>query len=355
MPIANLKRHRSASTSHTQTQSSKLSRLKSKLAVFTKFRPFTSQNVAPPSPPLTPPQQRQRKKDRKPWKRWSHQLDHRRPSIASSFFQYWRNDTPYSNDSIYEQARYHGAKKCHSQPRLDLLHRQQQNATQNAQTVPASPPPHCIQQVKPPASILVKREVDSAIATTQTKPSSSSCLLPHRRRSSSSRHMRHVSSSNITVNSEDLTAKEFADIAGIRILLDNDTDNIYDDLDNVSDVVMHTVSTEQRTHFSSCSSNRQPKIWDAEFWFDPCSPTNNNSTASSSGAIPRRRSVHHPDGQPRIFNELRQMQSTDKLSNCVIKKGRFEICLEAPDRSADPAQDAAPPVPIITVNNTEES
>ncbi|KAI8977302.1 hypothetical protein BDF20DRAFT_836120 [Mycotypha africana] len=49
-----------------------------------------------------------------------------------------------------------------------------------------------------------------------------------RRAAHSSKHIRHyshvscISSSNITVNSEDLTAKEFADIAGIRILSEDE-------------------------------------------------------------------------------------------------------------------------------------
>lgn len=365
-------------SSSTNESASKLSKFKSSLSIITKFkRPFTSQS--PPSPPLTPPQQDAQQQQRAKWRhRWSQHFDKRR---LSSILSYGLSDNekqhdkyPFANDTFYEHERYRRASRSHS--RLDLKtstaittsdgSNDETHVQQNAQTMPPTPSPLSSPMMDdeddigmplqryssnkaPPASILVKRGDDSMLSnmstcmgsiTTKTKAnrvrskSSSSVSSKH------GHHIRHKSSSNITVNSEDLTAKEFADIAGIRIL----DDASLSCCDN--DAIMHTTSTSTRSSLqgrdyshhrsmrsaASCSLLKPtPQIWDAEFWNNPdasCSKTTNNNDGNS---------IKQQQQQPWLEWSRRRSTSNDSsrsrsaINNCVIKKGRFEICLETAD------------------------
>ncbi|KAI8075481.1 uncharacterized protein B0P05DRAFT_588513 [Gilbertella persicaria] len=104
--------------------------------------------------------------------------------------------------------------------------------------------------------------------------------------------------STITVNSEDLTAKEFADIAGIRILPENEREFTMDS--------MLVTMSSKRTSISTCSI-KQPHIWDSEFW------------TPQSIMLPLSRN----NSNPPILHELRQTNNKK-----IIKKGRFEIQLD---------------------------
>ncbi|KAJ8662267.1 hypothetical protein O0I10_001960 [Lichtheimia ornata] len=378
--------HRQHPSSSTNESPSRLSKFKSSLSIITKFkRPFTSHS--PPSPPLTPPQhdaQQPQPQQRTKWRhRWSQHFDKRRLSSILSYGLFesekQHDKYPFANDIFYEHERYRRASRSHS--RLDLKtstviatsdsSNDDRHVRQNAQTMPPTPSPlpspmmdddddmglpwqqrdnHSSNKA-PPASILVKRGDDSvlsnmsttAAATTKTtktrnRARSKSSSSTHSRRGH--HHIRQKSSSNITVNSEDLTAKEFADIAGIRIL----DDASLSCCDN--DAIMHTSSTSTRSSLqgrdyshhrsmrsaASCSLLRPtPHIWDAEFWSNPDASSSKSTTTNNNNH-------HHHDG-----NSIKQQQqewgrrrstsndssrSRSAINNCVIKKGRFEICLE---------------------------
>ncbi|KAI9276086.1 hypothetical protein BY458DRAFT_506322 [Sporodiniella umbellata] len=99
------------------------------------------------------------------------------------------------------------------------------------------------------------------------------------------RHYSHVScisASNITVNSEDLTAKEFAEIAGIHILSDEEEEEVAipekkcafcstSDMSSSLIVTNHTVHSTLSSCSTSASNNN---IWDLEFWKHPLQPAN---------------------------------------------------------------------------------
>ncbi|CAO3676772.1 unnamed protein product [Rhizopus stolonifer] len=116
-------------------------------------------------------------------------------------------------------------------------------------------------------------------------------------------HVSCISASNITVNSEDLTAKEFAEIAGIQILSDDEEEEQEKKCAFCcSDMSSSLIVTNQCTVSSTLSSTRCSEdgnmphnIWDLEFWKHPSQPV-----------IP-------------ILDQLKQ--------DTLIKKGRFEITI----------------------------
>ncbi|KAI9337197.1 hypothetical protein BD770DRAFT_415665 [Pilaira anomala] len=152
----------------------------------------------------------------------------------------------------------------------------------------------------------------------------------YRKKAQHIRHYSHVScisSSNITVNSEDLTAKEFADMAGIRILSENEevTQEQHDcerqekictfcgddDSRLPSLIVTSRISNNSSMiRSSSIYSNEEeedkasiePQIWDNQFWTRP----------GQQYCI-----------MPPILHELKNNQDT------FLKKGRFEIYLSS--------------------------
>ncbi|KAI9300364.1 hypothetical protein BJ944DRAFT_273149 [Cunninghamella echinulata] len=195
------------------------------------------------------------------------------------------------------------------------------------------------------------------------------------------------SSSNMTTCSGDLSAKEFADIAGIKIISDNDEDNEEEDNDHYFDndddnnnnnnnewLFNHShISSKHHsilddhdklsmiTSSSSIYSHRHskrhlPHIWDSEFWKDP---TTTATTATSCKLkqqhlpLSEQKQNHeeedneHKEDIPNVLYELRKMNTTSndclkksennslrkQQSCCVIKKGRFEVSLETAETS----------------------
>ncbi|CAO3650576.1 unnamed protein product [Cunninghamella blakesleeana] len=175
------------------------------------------------------------------------------------------------------------------------------------------------------------------------------------------------SASNMTTCSGDLSAKEFADMAGIKIISDNsDSDEDEDDNESLDkenhsewnfdhhdhshhqSFLSSNISSKNHSfltdhdklsiHTSSSSvySNKQhkkyqPHIWDSEFWQQP------------SSSILKKQLQHNQD-IPNVLYELRKLNTTSnehlskkennplrKQRSCVIKKGRFEVSLETTD------------------------
>ncbi|CAO3645580.1 unnamed protein product [Mucor fragilis] len=356
--VLSLKRNRSTSTSKAHSVGSsepvsKLSRLKSGLNIFSKISDAIAQ----------------------------HQHDSQFSSYTkrTSFvgiLQYFRNDqdtrnksrlrrkATYDSDGYYEYHQYH-----------QKLNRKQTNARQVERNIHTLPTP----QAKKLTSILIKQSGTNLVSQQQQQQHHQQLTKVSSRRSNAT----HVSASNITVNSEDLTAKEFADIAGIRILPENDIgeeeERYDDDPDNLmvverkfsngtstdDDIHMHTVSTASKSYLDylddhhrlsvisyvslqSYATSSKPKIWDNEFWLNPdhCQQSSkisrSNSTAthrshhttSNESTTTKRRLDRKPSTvvvvEPPILHELRARNSekkADQNSHCVIKKGRFEIHL----------------------------
>ncbi|KAG0173844.1 hypothetical protein DFQ28_002551 [Apophysomyces sp. BC1034] len=377
--FAALKRNRSTSTSKTTSAEpvSKLSKLKSGLAIFSKL---TSSVVS-----VTHNGKKQR------WK-WT--------------------ETPlatYSQDSIYERRQYKKKPVAPSRSILDL---------KKSDVIPAAPKTSVVESTKTPSSILIKRKPSIIKFSESTSFDNTYCschrnTLSRKRSGYRTRNWNYIPyyssllsssdgyASNITANSEDLTAKEFANITGIRILPEDDEDEdrkICCD----EDIAIHTVSTHSglsdhcyyhyQSHQRTCHDDDekeslysgvsiqsrdtsfphrklQYQIWDSEFWQKPenMHPSDENGYDSADpvavdtthmtenvGRKPSQRSTatmttiqseRTIPGEPPILQELRRMsskqngkslnhdaQKVDSSRNCVIRKGRFEIHLETADK-----------------------
>lgn len=248
-------------------------------------------------------------KKRKPYE----QENINRRSSISALFDYFRSSEdsnhdqhPFANDALFEHNRYKQQKQSN------------QTAQQQINTQPTTKPSSILIKSKP--AHIHHRHTQSAITARS--------VAARKKKSSHIRHYSHVScisSSNITVNSEDLTAKEFADIAGIRILSEDDDQPVEsqsgskictfcgtDETELPSLIVTSSRISNNSIIRSSNSSvynsedeeeeGDEPQIWDDGFWQKP--------GTSSSTIEP-----------PPILHELRRYQDT------YIKKGRFEIHL----------------------------
>ncbi|KAG2198844.1 hypothetical protein INT47_000760 [Mucor saturninus] len=232
----------------------------------------------------------------------------------TSLFQYFRNHDmggqakDYAGDRHYEYNRYHHLKE-----------------ERNMHTLPTHVAPKL-------TSILIKRS--------GTTPS---CIqhihqhTPMRKRTCS-----NATISNMTINSEDLTAKEFADIAGIRILPEEEAEEAEEAEDKAaaSAVASFEAATaasrkltaeEDDTMESSSSCMEESlsfQIWDNAFWFLP-----EVKESRPTAHLDRKASVASNAKnliEPPILHELRRMgthKSEKDNTSCVIKKGRFEIQL----------------------------
>lgn len=343
MTTNRLRRNHSGSTYRTSA-SSKFSRLKSSFAIFTtKFvRPFTS--PAPPSPPPSPGHHHRKRR----W-RWPYHANERRPSATSSLFQYFGNDehvdnapppplkkkTSFENDTFYEQNRYL-KKSRRSHPKLVIAaeHERRANGAPPASPLPTDDESRSIAWSLPPhpPSILVKKPSSAEIRRSSILVNSSGVSVGSR-----SRHGHHASSSNITVNSENLTSKEFADVTGIRIAPDHRCCSSSSSC-AAGDALTQTAST--RSNSLHHDGRQKLMIWDKEFWEPP----------NRSKKQPKRLTA----ADPPIIDELRRLntRSSDQdgtVRSCVIKRGRFEISLETADDRASKKQ-----VPsIILTTNTD--
>ncbi|CAO3615318.1 unnamed protein product [Mucor hiemalis] len=316
--VLSLKRNRSTSKAHSFTNVepvSKLSKLKSGFSLFSRITQSLSQE-----------------------------------DKRSGLFQYFRNNSnsdndrkAYDNDRHFEHNQYYSAKKSDHEKR-------------NIHTLPTA-------TTQKLTGILIKRSGTNptTIAFKHYEPENSHQFSTGRGRR---RTYSNATISNMTINSEDLTAKEFADIAGIRILPEEEN-TIEDDIEVIEgcrrdvdneqrkfsqdeDIVMNnaTISsryTNDRLSVLSCTSfqsystqSNKLKIWDNEFWFHPEVPvaTASRITASkttvlsmSDSGLNRKLSTRSTRlAEPPILHELRRMNTTGNDSN-FIKKGRFEIHL----------------------------
>ncbi|KAK4510581.1 uncharacterized protein ATC70_005012 [Mucor velutinosus] len=363
--VLSLKRNRSTSTAKAHSVGSsepvsKLSRLKSGLNIFSKISDAITQH---------------------------HQQDNqfnnytKRTSFVG-ILQYFRNDqdtgsqsrlrrkATYDSDGYFEYHQYH-----------QKLNRKQTHARQAERNIHTLPAP----QAKKLTSILIKRSGTNPMSQQPQRHHHQQHQPQLTKVSSRRSNATHVSTSNITINSEDLTAKEFADIAGIRILPEDDIgeeERYNDDPDNLldierkfsngtptdDDIQMHTVSTTSKSYLDyldehhrlsvvsyvslqSYSISSKPKIWDNEFWLNPedhhlyqqsirISRSNStathrsNHTTSNESTTSKKLLDRKPSTvvvvEPPILHELRARNNekkADQNSHCVIKKGRFEIHL----------------------------
>ncbi|KAG2233878.1 hypothetical protein INT48_005219 [Thamnidium elegans] len=228
-------------------------------------------------------------------------LDNRRTSFIG-LFQYFRNNEEqkgiFDSDRHYEYNQYHNIKKNQKKQDMEI----------NIHTLPIHATPKL-------TSILIKRSGTTPSSLSQSKKYN---VNPKRTRAYS-----NATLSNMTINSEDLTAKEFANIA--------------------EDLVMHTVSSNYTTSsyfqdnsFTCClPTTNELKIWDNKFWFHPeetaCrkDTTTITATVSSSSSLDRKLSIKSTS-EPPILHELRRMGTRNSEKDaCVIKKGRFEIQLNS--------------------------
>ncbi|KAI8890687.1 hypothetical protein K501DRAFT_265682 [Backusella circina FSU 941] len=277
-------------------------------------------------------------------------IDYFRPVNHSSSNASQLQNHPFANDSIFEYRRY--AKN--------------QNNNNNNNTTDHGEQQQQKQKNKHDSKIIFADDNGSIYSTKNTptlllnnnklqknhRHTNSTISQRHTNSSKKSRHIRHyshvscISTSNITVNSENLTAKEFADIAGIRILSDDENyatahsqlggDSkrcaICDDDDNVinNQSSMVVISRVPSTHVadispSSSSSSisspppldaeeEEPQIWDTDFW---CPPGSTEKSSDATVSIQTK---------PPILGEIKS-----NTTDTIIKKGRFEIHLAPND------------------------
>ncbi|KAI9314286.1 hypothetical protein BX666DRAFT_1971981 [Dichotomocladium elegans] len=349
--------------------------------------------------------------------------EHQRRSSLSAIFQYCfristneqqKHSSAFENDALFERYRYRQQQKrapvyVASSPSRSPARPSVDNDTKPRRRPPLppsndnrvddddgdednEPPPRviCRPEEKRATSILINKHNHhrhrhtSSLQTTTAPPMASH---QQHRRSRTATHIRHFSASNITTHSEDLTAKEFADIAGIRILPDDvDTtehhpqpmlptppanssglsDNTSISCNMSSHILLpHTTSSRHQHHPSgvtintttmttttnttyssgvitpltredspsSAADEKQPHIWDDAFWRNP-------DRAVATGYYQSRQQQQRQgpqknaednlddDNMPPVLLEMRQRKSF------VIKRGRFEVHFhEAPSTS----------------------
>ncbi|CAO3580166.1 unnamed protein product [Absidia cylindrospora] len=234
-------------------------------------------------------------------------------------------------------------------------------------------PPTTVSILSPPPTILVKRSSthsstnhrhtnslqNSSVTTsssshhryTNSLQSSSIISVPGSSNSGKpahyhhSRHYSHISFmsvSNMTVNSEDLTAKEFADMAGIRIIPDSDDDGDDQPDDNAPTSTLetstvtstslapgghqqqqqrpsyHSNQPSEETDWSMVTSASQQsqqngsaatKIWDTGFWRQPTAePTLTPMKASSVQQQQQLLPLLPADGIPTLKKQRSALQ-----------------------------------------------
>ena len=320
--VLSLKRNRSTTKGNQPIEpSSKLSKLKSGLSIFSKITQSITQH------------------------------DHKEKRMG--LFQYFRSNEDqttklYEKNDAFEYNHYHSAKQS-----------ERHHGERNIHTLPT------ISTTQKLTSILIKRS--------DTNPTTLASRY-YQPKINRARTYSNATNSNMTINSEDLTAKEFADIAGIRILpedmMEEDEEGDYDselstaeerrfskeyhdDEMMASSVSSHHQTTKSSTDhhdrlsllsytslssYSTSVGGTKLKIWDHDFWSHPelssiaTTTSRKNSIKSrismSSNTLNRKpstRSIHL--GEPSILHELRRMNTGNTSEKSIIKKGRFEIQL----------------------------
>ncbi|KAI8332003.1 hypothetical protein BD560DRAFT_494091 [Blakeslea trispora] len=89
-------------------------------------------------------------------------------------------------------------------------------------------------------------------------------------------HQSNLPENCFTMRSENLTAKEFADIAGITILPENEREFTSLDEDHLSALNMDTLLS------SKSYTLRRPQIWDSDFWSRPNDNLHRSNTRHDS-------------------------------------------------------------------------
>lgn len=240
----------------------------------------------------------------------------------------------FANDALFERYRYR--KQSLSQTKLDLGRRtRSQSISSSASTSDSStatnssslredpsPPPRvvCWQNPQPLPSILVKRSTNhhhhhrhnasalSAPAGPEVASEQKRSYQHHIRHYS---HVSYISSSNMTVNSEDLTAKEFADIAGIRIVPDEPISPSGEDIE------MHQRQPSPAplflSHQQQCSSCIQPPLPQHRYHQRRHSTAVHSSSPSTSSSGPPS-----PDQYPHISHQYqRSIDTASGLSSGI--------------------------------------
>lgn len=337
-----LKRNRSSSTT------SKLNAIINKIT-----SPFQGSTTATPATATTHHKKRRQNEN-----------SNRRSSLSLFFIDYFRTtednnaDHPFANDTLFEQNRYRQQKKSQQQQQQQLQQQQSYYTTNKPINNQCNIYPTTTK------SILLKKNPPAFThhRHTNSSPSAITTTTTTNRKKKSQQHIRHyshvscISSSNITVNSEDLTAKEFADIAGIRILSEDelgDNDITMADEYNNNNVTSHTTPFKKICTFcgdneegddimvpsltvsrishnnnssvirssnnssiicpSSPEEEEEPQIWDNQFWKKP-------GCGGGSG----------DDDGPFMHEYGTLKQGSNPPSTTIIKKGRFEIHISSP-------------------------
>ncbi|KAI9354925.1 hypothetical protein BD770DRAFT_411938 [Pilaira anomala] len=278
--VLSLKRNRSSSH-NDRAVSSKLSKIKSGLSKLT-------------SSIITHPQQEPIS-------------DTRRTSFIG-LFQYFR---PVSSTQQQQQQQQQGTTNLFDHDRhYEYTH------YHNRHTLPTHTTPKL-------TGILIKRSDTTPTSTTHHKQT----------------NKRSRAQSNLTVNSEDLTAKEFANIAGIRILPEITTTSSLEQQQQQQrkftivdeDLELNTIASNYYTTLSLNEFN----IWDNQFWSHP-HPHHPHHHPEVQQPQQQQQQQQQDDRDllpssiivdPPILHELRRMGTTEK--EFVIKKGRFEIQLNS--------------------------
>lgn len=372
-----LKRNRSSSTSSSKKES-KFNAILNKLT--SPFQNSTNTNNSGSN-------NSSRKK-----KRRQHSNNNRRSSL-SVLFDYFctegdthstKQDNPFANDALFEQSRYKQQKKQQNR-QLDLVLPDQKQKQPNKHCI--IPPPLPPLPTNIPSSLSFRNNSATSILIKPTKStptihhrhtnsspsaffangsgiSSFSAIEKRKKKSSHVRHYSHVScisASNITVNSEDLTAKEFADMAGIRILSEQEQNHhdmmmidqenrlsssvatslhntkkicaycCGDDEDNNDVMVPSLIVTTTTSKISTSSimynapeeEEEPPQIWDNQFWEKPGQQLEQQE---SDKVKPYQQQQQKEEEQPSILHELKKYNSVNH-QDTFIRKGRFEIHL----------------------------
>lgn len=154
----------------------------------------------------------------------------------------------YSKDDHFERARYKATNSQH-----------QHNRRPSAISI-QSPPSILVNRSPTPSSN--HRHTSSLQNASIISVPASTGRPAHYHHSRHYSHISFMSASNMTVNSEDLTAKEFADMAGIKIIPDDDDDsnhnndeyNIDNDNDNDNDTTSKSQRYEDQTEYTASSN-----------------------------------------------------------------------------------------------------
>ncbi|KAG2189673.1 hypothetical protein INT46_007128 [Mucor plumbeus] len=303
-----------------------------------------------------------------------------RRSSLSAIIDYFRSSEeqdeqhPFANDAWFEQNRYKQQKKTSDASAIQneyassLPIKNNKNITGGI-LMKQKPPNTSLFNTKPQQQRYHHRH-------TQSTQSAITTATARRRKASHIRHYSHVScisASNITVKSEDLTAKEFADIAGIRILSEDDDNDFENDNEyslmrkkictfcgdeesdipsliitsnrmlrnndnynynsssiyNKSEIMVDDDDEEQDEdlqEYDESMFEQEPQIWDQDFWQRPgqteeLSKPIRKATTSNTNIIE----------PPPILHELKRNSQYNMALNqdTFIKKGRFEIHLNS--------------------------